>query len=154
MKSLALLLALTLLSSCGTRTVASIEYVTLHDHITECVDAAWGDALIDSIAVGHGGVGNERGHFITWEYEFPLSDVTEAELADRLSDLHDRLTIMFAKTGAQADREHIGRDPDKLLHFGVTYTSESESGLVWARRVNHRNGTTSIFIIFHGVPTN
>jgi hypothetical protein len=151
MKSLALLLALPLLSSCGVRALAYSEYETLQDCVIECVDATWGDVKDINISGGHSGGGSNRAKARKWSYMLPLSEV---EMANRVFNLRDLLMTKLEEAGARIHGRGATGNPDDLKGFDLDYTSAGEEGMVWARRVNHGNEYNSIFIVFHGVNTN
>ncbi len=151
MKSLALLIALPLLASCGFRALAAVDYDSLEDCVTECVDAAWGDVKDINVSGGYSAGGSTKAKGMEWSYKLPLS---EAEMADRVSDLRDLLLTKLEEAGANIHGRGSTGNPDDLIGFDLDYTSAGEEGMVWARRVSHGAEYNSIFIVFHGVNTN
>ena len=151
MKSLALLLALSLLAGCGFRALAYSEYETLQDCVIECVDATWGDVKDINVSGGCAGGGSNRAKAREWSYKLPLS---EAEMADRVSDLRDLLLTKLEEAGANIHGRGATGNPDDLVGFDLDYSSAGEEGMIWARRVSHGDEYNSIFIVFHGVNTN
>ena len=151
MKNLSLLLALPLLSSCGIRALAFGEYETLQDCVTECVDAAWGDVKDINVSGGYAGGGTTKAKSMEWSYKLPLS---EAEMADRVSNLRDLLVTKLEEAGATVHGRGSTGNPDDLVGFDLDYSTAGEEGMIWARRVNHGNEYNSIYIVFHGVNTN
>ncbi len=147
MKSLFLLLVLPLVASCGLRTIGSVNYDTLAESVTECVDLAWGDVKDTSVSGGHGGGGNSAAKGMEWSYKLPLS---EAEMADRLSNMRALLLTKLEAAGANIHGRGTSGNPEELIGFSLDYTSSGEEGMVWARRVSHGDGYNTIFIVFHG----
>jgi len=151
MKSIALLLALPLLVSCGLRTIGVVNYDSLEECVTECVDLAWADVKDTSVSGGHGGGGNSDAKGLEWSYKLPLS---EGEMADRVSNMRDLLLTKLEAAGANIHGRGTTGKPDDLIGFSIDYTSPGEEGMVWARRVSHGDGHSTIFIVFHGANTN
>ena len=151
MKSLALLIALPLLASCGFRALAAVDYDSLEDCVTECVDATWGDVKDINVSGGYSAGGSTKAKGRQWNYKLPLS---EAEMATRVSDLRELLLTKLEEAGANIHGRGTSGNPDDLIAFDLDYSTAGEEGMVWARRVNHGNEYNSIFIVFHGVNTN
>ncbi len=151
MRSFAILLALSLFAGCGVRALASGEYSSLQDCVTECVDAAWGDVKTLNRSGGYGAGGNSKARGTQWEYRLSLS---EADMADRTAALRDLLLTKLEEAGAHIHGRGTSGKPDNLIGFSLDYTSAGEEGMVWARRVSHGDEDNSIFIVFHGVNTN
>jgi hypothetical protein len=149
MKSFAMLLALSLFAGC---VLDSGEYSSLKTCVTECVDAAWGDAIANNGSKGgHSGGASSRACDTEWNYRFLLS---EADMADRTATLRDLLLTKLEEAGAHIHGRGSSGEPDNLIGFSLDYTSASEEGKVWVRRVSHGDGDNSIFIVFHGVNIN
>lgn len=175
MNSLALLLALPLLAGCGGRADAPGEYESLEYCVTECVDAAFSNCPNNPWDVNYSygpehltinGKNVDKMQYKEWHKRLLNS---EAEMADRVSDLRDLLLTKLEEAGARIGSSATKRTadnrladgPDSLFGFRISYTSASEEGQIWVRRVNHgpqvrRGGDAdnSIFIVFHGVKTN
>jgi hypothetical protein len=151
MRSFAILLALSLFAGCGVRALASGEYSSLQDCVTECVDAAWGDVKTLNRSGGYSVGGNSKARGTQWEYRLSLS---KADMADRTAALRDLLLTKLEEAGAHIHGRGTTGEPDNLIGFSLNYTSAGEEGMVWARRVSHGDEDNSIFIVFHGVNTN
>ncbi len=151
MRSFAILLALSLFAGCSFRALASVEYSSLKDCVTECVDAAWGDVKTLNRSGVYGAGGNSKARGTQWNYRLSLS---EADMADHTSTLRDLLLTKLEEAGAHIHGRGTSGKPDNLIGFSLDYTSAGEEGMVWARRVSHGDEDNSIFIVFHGVNTN